>query len=548
MRRRASQLSLAPWLLGLALWTMACVAAAAEGPAPEWQLVLLKPPGCVSCVYTEELLRRRGFVQRAELSADGSSISARVVRRSSSELSPQEQQELAALPYFDAQLWARHAAQKATQVLLLRDGHVASAGNIADSGDLRRAQFPDEVMTPPDGADPLQLRAAHDNAYVQTFLRTWNLDYFYELALDPQLREKRSMAAYIASRPAPAGPPPPSRNLVVVSTASWPGNNEIFNATRIAEIRGAVEGQLGLPANQVSILYGGGNPNVADAVVVRQGRLAFARQPIDGARPATLANLTGVFQGLGRAAPSRNLFVFVGHGGPDGAGLWGQVAELGPADLAALHQTGKGDDVIVSGNCFGGVMARAMSCGFFAARPDIIATGCQADAAEVAQSRDYLKMFFASVAPDEKARADADKDGAISFEEAHWFASTYGDTRNVTYTTLDSLADEWFARHPERLPARISVAELRQLGERAPPAERQAVSRMTDGLTADNEIPLQDLAAQANAWSRMQAGIRPMLAQLARRLLYVQRAGADEIAMAGVRACEARPIAQFLAP
>jgi hypothetical protein len=537
-------------LLTLALWGALALPASAQDAAVEWQVVLLKPPGCGSCVYTEELLRRRGFVQRAELTAgDGSSISARVVRRNSSELSEQERREVAALPYIDRDAWTQQAAQKATQVLLLRDGHVASAGDIADSGDLRRAEFPDDVLAPPDGAEPPLLRGAHDQAYVQTFLRSWNFDYFYELALDPGLRERRfTMAAYIASRPAPVGPPPPGRNLVVVSTASWPGNNEIFNATRIAEIRGTAQQYLGVPADSISIFYGGSNPNAVNAVEVRNGRLAFARRPIEGARPATLANLTSLFQGLGRANPTRNLFVLVGHGGPGGAGLWGQLAELGPADLAALHHAGRGDDVIVSGNCFGGVMARAMSCGFFAARPDIIATGCQADAGEVAQSRDYLKMFFASVTPDERQRADADADGMISFEEAHWFASAHGDTRNVTYTTLDALADEWFARHPEDLPEGITVAELRQLARGAPPAERQAVQRMTDGLTPGNELSLRDLATQADAWSRLQAGIRPMIAQLARRMLYVQRRGAGDADVAAVRACEARPIAQFLAP
>jgi hypothetical protein len=361
--------------------------------------------------------------------------------------------------------------------------------------------------------------------------------------------ENRSMASWVASRRPPTTPPPPPRNLVVVSTASWPGNNEIFNATRIAEIRDIAQQRLGVPAQGISLLYGGSNPNAVNAVEVRQGRLVFSKQPIPGARPATLANLTDVFQGLARSAPSRNLFVFVGHGGPDGAGLWGQLAELGPADLAVLHETGKGDDVLVSGNCFGGVMARAMSCGFFAARPDIVATGCQADAAEVAQSRDYLKMFFASVTPEEQGRADADGDGAISFEEAHWFASVHGDTRNITYTTLDALADEWFAAHPETLPRSLTVAELQQLAAGAPPAEREAVRRMTDGLTAANDVPLQDLAAQAGAWSRLQAGIRPMLAQLARRMLYVQRHSAtDGAQVAAVRACEARPIAAFLAP
>jgi hypothetical protein len=71
---------------------------------------------------------------------------------------------------------------------------------------------------------------------------------------------------------------------------------------------------------------------------------------------------------------------------------------------------------------------------------------------------------------------------------------------------------------------------------------------MTDGLTASHEIALHDLAAQAGAWSRLQAGVRPMIAQLARRMLYAQRHGAADARVAEVRACEARPIAAFLAP
>jgi hypothetical protein len=189
-----------------------------------------------------------------------------------------------------------------------------------------------------------------------------------------------------------------------------------------------------------------------------------------------------------------------------------------------------------------------MSCGFFAARPDIIATGCQADAAEVAQSRDYLKMFFASVTPEERARADANHDGEVSFEEAHWFASVQGDTRNVTFTTLDALADDWFAKHPQDLPDHLTVRDLQQLAAQAPPAEQQAMRRMTDGLTASVEFSLKNLAAQAEAWSRTLSGVRPMIAQLARRMLFAQKHAADSPEISQVRACEARPIAKFLEP
>jgi len=529
--------------------------ALAAGPAPtpaqdaddEWQLVLLKPPGCNPCSFAEEVLRRRGFVQRAELTAGGNrTITARVVRRPTGELTPQEAAEVAALPYIDASQWALQASFG--RVLLERDGHVMSAGILPDSGDPRRAQLPSKVLLPDASGDPVQMRFQLDEAYRELYLRSWNFDYFYELALDPRFRESRSMEKYIAARPAPQGPALPARNVVLQSTATWPGNNEIFNATRIAEIRDTVQGSLGVPASNVSILYGGGNPSVPNAVEVQGNRLAFTHFDIPNARPATLPNVAALFQTLERTPGSRNLFVLVGHGSPEGAGLWGHLGSLSPADLATLHAHGGGDDVLVSGNCFGGVMARAMSCGFFAARPDIVATGCQADALQVAESRDYLKMFFASVTADEKPRADADGDGTVSFEEAHWFASAQGDIRNVTYTTLDAFADDWFAAHPQELPEQLTVRELRQLAAGATPAERQAVHRMTDGLTADIAFSLRDLAGQATAWSQQQAGVRPMIAQLARRVLYVQRHAAGDAGVAAVRACESRSIAKFVAP
>ncbi|MET0291188.1 MAG: hypothetical protein ABW136_02415 [Steroidobacteraceae bacterium] len=521
---------------------------ASVAQAAEWQLVLLKPPGCGACTYTEELLKRRGFVQTAELRAPGApDVAARVVRRPSNELTAAERTELAALPYIDPAVWAQHAEQRSSQVLLLRDGKIVAAGNIADSADLRRAEFPETVMAPRLDADPIQVRSLHDQTYGQQFLRLWNVDWFYELALNPQLGAQRSLESWLAARPAPAQAAPP-RNFVLLSTATWPGNNEIFNATRITEIQTTAQQSLGVPAANISVLYGSGNNSAPDAVEVRGGRLAFARQPIAGSKPATLPNLSTLFKGLQQTGPSRNLFVFVGHGGPDGAGLWGQLATLTPEDLGALHRTGKGDDVIVSGNCFGGVMARAMSCGFFAARPDIVASGCQADALEVAASRDYLKMFFASVTAEERGRADTDRDGEVTFEEAHWYASVHGDSRNVTYTTLDALADEWFRAHPQDLPARLTVGELHKLALAAPAAEQQAEKRMTDGLTPNVELSLRDLATQAVGWSREQAGVRPMIAQLARRMIYVQRHAQGDAQVTGVRACEARPIAKFLAP
>lgn len=528
------------------VFTLSAGRAAAQ--ESRWELVLLKPADCAGCALVEEMLRRRGFVQTAELSSrDGTTIAARVVRRQSSDLDAEEQAALAALPWFDATTWESQRAQRAPQVLLKRDGRVVSGGSLTDTADLRRVRLPESVMAPTEGIDLVTARREHDQTWWQLTMRHWNFDWFYELALDPAMRRPRgfvSLLAEAAARPLPAVG---ERNLVLQATASWPGDNEIFNASRIGEIRDVASRRLGVDAGAVTVLYGGSHVAAADATAVTPRGLVLARQPVQGSRPATADNLASLFEALRARGATRNLFVFVGHGSPEGAGLWSHVTPLSPDDLATLHTHGGGDDVLVSGNCYGGVMARAMSCGFFAARPDIVATGCQADAAQVAQSRDYLKMFFGSLEADELRRADADRDGSISFEEAHWFATAYGDLRNITYTTLDALADEWFEANPAALPARMSVAELRSLGARARPVEAEAVKRLTDGLLPEYEFETGDLAGQAARWTREQAGIRPMLAQLARRLRFLEGAGGKDTEVSRVRACESRGIAEFLA-
>jgi hypothetical protein len=214
--------------------------------------------------------------------------------------------------------------------------------------------------------------------------------------------------------------------------------------------------------------------------------------------------------------------------------------------LRSLHERGGGDDVLVSGNCFGGVMARATSCGFFGARPDVVATGCQADAAEVAQSRDYLHMFFSSLAPVSQDAADANGDDSISFAEAHWYASTAGDPRNVTYTSIDALADAWFDANVEGLPRGLLVGDIRALAEGAPPAEARALDRLLSGFDAGVMVPLVDLAQQAVRWRPDSGAPRALVAQVARRLLYLKATPKESGELAALQACENRSVGGFL--
>jgi hypothetical protein len=536
MKRRA-------WFLALSM--SAWIGAA---NAVDWQIVLLKPRDCTTCIFVEEILKRSAQLQQAVLQdGAGGQVTAPILRRTSAELSAQEWKELRALPWFDEPLWRQRTAARSAQILLKRDGVIMSAGDIADSADLHGSRFPEDITMPDTGSDPAKVVNARAIYATDLFRRSWNLDWFYRLALDPSILRSRYGGNWIAGSPETLPQPLGTTNVLLVSTASGAADNEIFNALRIEEIRDVLTQSLALNPAQLRVFYGGDNPYAANALEVRGGRMSLVRRDVAGSNPFAPDTAMRIFQSIHARPGSRNLLVLVGHGNPDGAGMWGSPTPLAPPTLRTLHEHGGGDDVLVSGNCFGGVMARASSCGFFGARPDIVATGCQADAALVAQSQDYLHMFFSSLTPAARKAADADGDGVISFAEAHWYASTVGDARNVTYTSIDALADNWFDTHPETLPPSLTVGEIKTLARVSPPAEAQALGALLAGFDASLVVPLVDLAGQAARW---RPGIMPraLAGQLTRRLLFLKNSDNQGAELARLQSCENRSVAAFLRP
>ena len=514
--------------------------------AADWQVVLLKPTGCTVCVYVEETLKRSAQLQQAILEDGvGGQVTASILRRASSELSVQEWKELRALPWFDEPRWRQQTAARSALVLLKRDGMIVSAGDITDSADLRDARYPESITMPDMGGDFLKVINTRSMYAADLFRRSWNLSWFYRLALDPALLRSLNGADWIARSPATLVPPLDSSNVLLMSTASGAADNEIFNALRIEEIRDVLARAIALNPAQLRIFYGGDNARAANALEVRGGRPGLVRRNVTDSQPFVPEAASRIFQSIHARPGSRNLLVLIGHGNPDGAGMWGSPTPLSPATLRSLHEYGGGDDVLVSGNCFGGVMARATSCGFFGARPDVIASGCQADAAVVAQSHDYLHSFFSSLTPAARKEADADGNGIISFAEAHWYASTESDARNITYTSIDALADTWFDAHPESLPHSITVREIQALG--APPPEARALRGLLAGFDGDLAVPLDDLSGQTVRWK---PGIMPraLVGQLARRLLFLKNTGDQRTELARLLSCENRSVADFLKP
>ena len=531
------------WIIALLL------ACSSPTRATDWQVVLLKPRDCNACTYVEQILKQGSQLREAQLKdLAGGQVAAPIERRTSAELSAQEWSELRLLPHFDEAGWRRQAAARAAQVLLKRDGVVVAAGDIAESADLRQARYPAALTMPDPGRDPMAIRNALAAYTGDLFLRSWNLDWLYRMSLDPAARPVSANRDWITRQADAQALPLGAANVMLMSTASGAADNEIFNALRIEEIRDVLSQSIGLPAGQLHVFYGGDNAVGANALEVRDGRIGLVRRNVANASPFSPEAAIRIFQSIRTRPRSRNLLVLIGHGSPDGAGMWAVRCRSRPLHLRALHEHGGGDDILVSGNCFGGVMARATRCGFFGARPDLIATGCQADAAEVAQSRDYLHMFFSSLTPAGKLAADADRNGDISFAEAHWHASTLGDARNVTYTSVDALADDWFEAHPDKLPRSRTVREILALASTASPAEASALRNLLAGFGAEVSLPLGDLAGQAALWTPDSGKPRIVVAQLARRLLYLQDSSTPRPEAARLQSCEDRSVAAFLAP
>ena len=97
-------------------------------------------------------------------------------------------------------------------------------------------------------------------------------------------------------------------------------------------------------------------------------------------------------------------------------------------------------------------MARAMSCGFFWCAPDIIATGCQADAAQVAQSRDYLHMFFTSLTAAGRTMADSDRNGEITLRRRTGTPASRGMRATSPTPASTRWPPKWFEAHPPEVP------------------------------------------------------------------------------------------------
>jgi hypothetical protein len=204
-----------------------------------------------------------------------------------------------------------------------------------------------------------------------------------------------------------------------------------------------------------------------------------------------------------------------------------------------------------------------VQCGFFAAHPDVRASGCQLSPAALEASDDYLRHFFraaTAVAP----TADARKRGApppATLYDAHWYASVRLEDEAISYTTTDALIDDYFSAHPDKLPESLTVAAIRAAAPGVGRAEAEASMALTAGLAPDTPIPLSGFVELNHAADAKLAEARELssdernrivalpyklvLPMLARRIAYAGLRVQDP-AFTAASACENQSLPQLL--
>ena len=535
------------WMAGVVLCGLASSAEALE-------IWLASSENCNSCALYERVAQQRGYGSALRYADPASSPGNSRIPILAIFKSALAQDMLAQLP---PDVGPNSPNWDVTLTVLVVDaGRVITSGNIADSADNTELTMPRAVMFPPAAPADDDASLSTQGPYNEFFLSHWNLEYFVDVALGKKPKRVPVKLVDLASAtPAVLGP----RNVVLWGSAATPIGNSLFIPMRVTEIRAALESQKLGSLRYVTVFGHGPGVEGNDTSYIVDGHTQFKRADLHADYAADAAGLNSALTGVLRADRARTLLVQVGTSGPTGAPLWGHGLPVTAADLEPLKGAA-GKVVMVSGACNGGQFAKVAQCGFFAAHPDVKASGCQLSPAALETSDDYLRLFFRAAAAKTTANARTRSAPAVTLYDAHWYASARLEDHQLSYTTTDALIDDYFAPNPGKLPATMTVAQIRDAVRTLLPSEVAAVVVLTAGLADDRPIPLTGYVDANHAADAKLAASRELssaernqitalpykleLALLARRLAYGALHVADPQFAAATK-CEQQSLATF---
>lgn len=351
-------------------------------------------------------------------------------------------------------------------------------GNIAESADWRNGVIDQRYMRPPIKATLDELHSFGFN-YNEFFRQEFNLEHFAKRALNPLERDNfnAKLDQWLALDNSSTAE---NIQVSILGTAQQPAANGLFISTRIKQLQALFNN------HKLSTTYANGQNKYRDTLVKNGDEYEFVSSSIDAQYPASLNGMNSWLQSIAASKHDKQLIIQVGHSGPNGMPIWGSALTASPEILKAGFDKTNKHITFVSGACHSGLFANVAQCGYFAAHPDAISTGCQTSLDAIESSDDYLKYFFLQDTLD----ADANEDKQISFHEAHWYASSKLERHNISYSDFDATIDEYFAAHPNKLAKEISLSNLASLIKQLSRAEQLAYKKLSDGVASEIKINL----------------------------------------------------------
>jgi hypothetical protein len=277
-------------------------------------------------------------------------------------------------------------------------------------------------------------------------------------------------------------------NFLVLGGGYAPSNNEIALEKNILYFQRTLR-ELGHNPVDASIFFANGNDGKATIRYLDpQGIEKFKVPQIPNLQGAsTLVNLQNWMEKTVQASPEKPIFFyFTGHGIPNKSDLNNNSLTLWDKQLLSVRQLSQILDelphetsvTVVMAQCFSGSFANLIyqqgnpklpialqtRCGFFATIKTLPSVGCTPSVNE-ADYRDYSSSFFAGLSGRNRigkvvASADYNKDGKVSYAEAHAFAKVDNKTIDLPISTSESWLQETASSKDVELILQQPIAEI----------------------------------------------------------------------------------------
>jgi hypothetical protein len=293
----------------------------------------------------------------------------------------------------------------------------------------------------------------------------------------------------------------PATNFLVVGGGGRPSYNEIAIEKNVLYFQRTLK-LLGFDPAKAAIYFANGNDGQATIRYMENGRERYKAPEIpqlDGA--ATLANLQRWMQQAPKQKGRPIFFYFTGHGGENRRNLENNSMILWGEKYLSVQQFAQMLDrlppqspvVTMMAQCYSGSFANFIyqkgdpnrpvalqtRCGFFATVKELPSVGCTPEVNE-ADYRDYSSSFFAGLSGRNRvgqpvASADYNRDGRVSFSEAHAFAKVDEQTIDLPISTSEAWLRKRISKQTDRSTQTQSIASILQS---ARPEQRYVVESL----------------------------------------------------------------------